>query len=109
MRPIGVGTVTIGLAFVAGAAAAQAQTAVTRQITSEPVETVITQGPNGTAVTRRILTPEPGFDGGTQLGKRYTDETGGLELLCTKGGPSSLSVGDVVLQIKDAKPLPSSD
>ena len=55
------------------------------------------------------LTPEPGFDSGTQLGKRYTDESGGLELLCTKGGPSSLSVGDVVLQIKDAKPLPSSD
>ena len=55
------------------------------------------------------LTPEAGFDSGTQLGKRYTDETGGLELLCTKGGASSLSVGDVLLQIKDAKPLPSSD
>jgi hypothetical protein len=54
-------------------------------------------------------TPEPGFDGGTQLGKRYTDETGDLELLCTKGGPSSLSLGEVVLAVKDAKPLPSSD
>lgn len=54
-------------------------------------------------------TPEAGFDTGTQLGKRYTDETGDLELLCTKGGTSSLSVGDVVLHIKDAKPLPSSD
>jgi hypothetical protein len=54
-------------------------------------------------------TPEPGFDSGTQLGKRYTDESGALELLCTKGGPSSLSVGEVILQIKDAKPLPSSD
>ncbi len=52
---------------------------------------------------------EPGFDGGTQLGKRYTDEKGTLELLCTKGGSSSLSVGDTVLQVKDAKPLPSSD
>ena len=46
--------------LVSGAAVAQAQTAVTRQITSEPVETVVTQGPNGTTVTRRILTPEPG-------------------------------------------------
>src|SRR5580704_9027424 len=59
MKPIG--TIAIGLTLVAGAAGAQAQTAVTRQITSEPVETVVTQGPNGTAVTRRILTPEPGF------------------------------------------------
>jgi Protein of unknown function (DUF1236) len=68
MRPIG--TISAGLtltclsisvALVSGAAVAQAQTAVTRQITSEPVETVITQGPNGTAVTRRILTPEPGI------------------------------------------------
>ena len=54
-------------------------------------------------------TPEPGFDGGTLLGKRYTDEKGTLELLCTKAGSSSLSVGDTVLQVKDAKPLPSSD
>jgi hypothetical protein len=58
MKPIG--TIAIGLTLVAGAAGAQAQTAITRQITSEPVETVVTQGPNGTAVTRRILTPEPG-------------------------------------------------
>jgi hypothetical protein len=56
-----VGIFTLGLALVAGTAAAQAQSAVTRQITSEPVETVVTEGPNGTAVTRRILTPEPGF------------------------------------------------
>jgi len=58
MRPIG--TIAVGLALVSATAAAHAQTAVSRQITSEPVETVVTQGPNGTAVTRRILTPEPG-------------------------------------------------
>jgi hypothetical protein len=40
---------------------AQAQTSVTRQITREPVETIVTQGPDGVAVTRRILTPEPGI------------------------------------------------
>jgi hypothetical protein len=54
-----IGTFAIGLALVSGTALAQAQT-VTRQITTEPVETVVTQGPNGTVVTRRILTPEPG-------------------------------------------------
>jgi hypothetical protein len=52
---------------------------------------------------------EPGFDGGTLLGKRYTDDRGSLELLCTKAGSSSLSIGDTVLQLKEAKPLPSSD
>jgi len=52
---------------------------------------------------------ESGFDGGTALGKRYTDEEGTLELLCTKAGPSALSLGDVLLLLKDAKPLPSSD
>ena len=56
------------------------------------------------------LSAEAGFDsGGTQLGKRYTDESGDLEVLCTKAGSSALSIGDVVLQLKDAKPLPSSD
>ena len=53
--------------------------------------------------------PEPGFDEGTQLGKRYTDETTGIELLCTKAGKGSLSLGADPLVLKGAKPLPSSD
>ena len=52
---------------------------------------------------------EAGFDEGTQLGKRYEYEGAGLEVLCTKPGKGSLSVGDDVLLIKGAKPLPSSD
>lgn len=52
---------------------------------------------------------EAGFDGGTQLGKRYADDELGLELLCTKAGEGSLSVGETVLAIKGAKPLPASD
>ena len=51
----------------------------------------------------------PRFDGGTQLGKRYADEELGLEILCTKGGDGSLSVGETVLDVKGAKPLPASD
>lgn len=47
--------------LVSAAAVAQAQTYVTRQITNEPVETSISQGPGGTTVTRRILSPEPGI------------------------------------------------
>jgi hypothetical protein len=52
---------------------------------------------------------EAGFDEGTQLGKRYSDEELGLEVLCTKAGDGSISVGDVVLAVKGAKPLPASD
>ncbi len=62
--------------------------------------------------TDQEVTPqgvEPGFDGGTQLGKRYADEELGLEILCTKGGDGSLSVGETILDVKGAKPLPASD
>jgi hypothetical protein len=52
---------------------------------------------------------ESGFDGGTQLGKRYADEALGLEILCTKAGEGSISVGETVLEVKGAKPLPASD
>ncbi len=55
------------------------------------------------------LAAEPGFDGDTLIGKRYTDGTDELELLCSKGGTASLSVGGELLVLKDAKPLPSSD
>jgi len=47
--------------------------------------------------------------GGTQIGKRYVNEAGDLEVLCTKPGEGSLAAGGVALTIKGAKPLPSSD
>ena len=47
--------------------------------------------------------------GSTQLGKRYSDPDGTIELLVTKPGPGSLAAGSVALQIKKAKPLPASD
>lgn len=46
---------------------------------------------------------------GTLLGKRYTNETGKLELLCVKPGAGTLAAEGVALVIKGAKPLPSSD
>jgi hypothetical protein len=54
-------------------------------------------------------TLEPAFAQGTQIGKRYVDAAGTLELLCVKHGQGSLSIGGVALQLKDAKPLPASD
>jgi hypothetical protein len=46
---------------------------------------------------------------GTQIGKRYVNEAGDLEILCTKPGEGSLASGGALLTIKGAKPLPSSD
>lgn len=53
--------------------------------------------------------PDPAHASGTLLGKRYADADSGLEVLCTKAGDASLSLGDEPLHVKDAKPLPSSD
>jgi hypothetical protein len=49
------------------------------------------------------------FSDGTQVGKRYVSEAGDLEVLCTKPGDGSISLGEAALQVKGAKPLPSSD
>ncbi|MER5184952.1 hypothetical protein ABT009_42870 [Streptomyces sp. NPDC002896] len=54
-------------------------------------------------------TADPDLMGGALLGKRYTDEELGLELLCTKSGPGTLAVNGVPLPMKSAKPLPASD
>lgn len=50
-----------------------------------------------------------GFDGGTQMGKRYEAPEVGLELLCTRPGEGSLAVDGQVLSTKEAKAVPSSD
>ena len=53
--------------------------------------------------------PSADASDGTQLGKRYVNEAGDLEVLCTKPGPGSLGDGTKALQLKEAKPLPASD
>jgi hypothetical protein len=50
-----------------------------------------------------------GAKDGTQIGKRYVNEAGDLEVLCTKPGEGTLAAGGTALTIKGAKPLPSSD
>lgn len=54
-------------------------------------------------------TLDAAFAGGTKIGKRYVDAANTLELLCTKAGQGTLASGGVALQIREAKPLPSSD
>jgi hypothetical protein len=46
---------------------------------------------------------------GSQIGKRYVDGDGTVELLCTKPGEGSLALGGTALVLKEAKALPSSD
>ena len=57
------------------------------------------------------ISGEPAADrsDGTLLGKRYADDDLGIELLCTKAGPGSLSVNGQALPVKAPKPLPASD
>ena len=54
-------------------------------------------------------TLDPNQKQGTQMGKRYTNAAGDIEILCTKPGEGGLAVDGVALEIKSAKPLPSSD
>jgi len=46
---------------------------------------------------------------GCQLGKRYVNAAGDLEVLCVKPGAGTLAVSGEALSVKGAKPLPSSD
>ena len=52
---------------------------------------------------------DPAHANGTQAGKRYADEALGIEVLVTKPGAGSISIGGEPLGLKEAKPLPSSD
>jgi hypothetical protein len=61
------------------------------------------------AAPSAVLPIDSAHAGGCALGKRYVNEDGTLEVLCTKAGEGGLSVGEVALTPKAAKPLPSSD
>ena len=51
---------------------------------------------------------DPALLGGSVMGKRYVDDNG-AEVLVTKAGAGTLSIGSTPLAIKEAKPLPASD
>jgi len=67
-----------------------------------PVIEIAAEAPAGVALS-------PDAAKGTALGKRYVNEAGDLELLCTKPGEGSLGANGELLVLKEAKPLPSSD
>lgn len=60
--------------------------------------------------TPRNGAPVAPFDSGTLIGKRYAASGDpAVEVLCTKAGKGSLSIGESALPTKEAQPLPSSD
>jgi hypothetical protein len=63
-------------------------------------------GDDSAAAAGATLDPE--FSGGNAMGKRYVDD-GGAEVLVTKAGAGTLSIGTTALTLKEAKPLPASD
>jgi len=58
-----------------------------------------TEFPPGTAPGTQVL----------QLGKRYKAADGTVEVLVNKPGPCDLRYDGAAMELKDAKPLPSSD
>ena len=64
-------------------------------------------GSEGTAVDSS-LTIDDSMSDGTLMGKRYVDDSG-AEVLVTKAGKGTLSIGSTALSLKEAKPLPASD
>ncbi|MDR3662155.1 MAG: hypothetical protein P4L86_17540 [Mycobacterium sp.] len=60
------------------------------------------------AAVDSTLTLDPALSDGNLMGKRYVDDAG-AEVLVTKAGAGTLSVGTTPLSIKEAKPLPASD
>lgn len=60
------------------------------------------------AETDPALVLDPALGGGAVMGKRYIDDAGS-EVLVTKAGAGTLTVGATPLTLKEAKPLPASD
>lgn len=86
----------------------------------DPAEFVVVKAPDGavelaiggvevvTVAPERAPATATSGDGAL-IGKRYVDESGDVELLCTKAGSGIPAIGETPLRVKDAKPLPASD
>src|SRR5262245_60527492 len=80
----------------------------------EPVEVTCSGHPLVEVGAADATGPEPDAatdsSGGELLvGKRYVDPDSGLELLCSASGPGTLTADGRTIDLKSAKPLPSSD
>ncbi|MFJ3774575.1 hypothetical protein ACIPX0_23045 [Streptomyces sp. NPDC090075] len=62
--------------------------------------------PRGAA---KELVPAETTGEGTLIGKRYTVDGVGVELLCVQAGDHPVAVDGTAVVVKSAKPLPASD
>ena len=88
-------------------------------VTPGGAQLIVTKGGPGTLSdgdTPLILKDAGTFPAGTvagsnpvQLGKRYKSADGAVEVLVNKPGPCDLRYDGQPMELKEAKPLPSSD
>jgi hypothetical protein len=78
----------------------------------QPMELIERNGPVSARTGSERTVPfdiDPALATGTQLGKRYVAADSELEVLCTRAGAGTLTLGGSPLTIRNSKPLPSSD
>lgn len=88
-------------------------------VTPGGAEMIVTKGAAGTLTdgdVPLVIKNSGEFPAGTtpgagqvQLGKRYKSADGGVEVLVNKAGPCDLRYDGQPMELKEAKPLPSSD
>lgn len=88
-------------------------------VTPGGAEMIVTKGAPGALTdgdTPLLIKNSGGFPDGTtpgsgqlQLGKRYKSADGAIEVLVNKAGACDLRYEGQPLELKEAKPLPSSD
>lgn len=72
-------------------------------------EFIVIRSPGGVLELTGGGAPLDGEAGELLIGKRYSDDEGLIELLCTQSGPGPLLLNGRALAAKAAKALPSSD
>jgi hypothetical protein len=66
-------------------------------------------GRDGPSRDRGDARPDAALAGGTLLGKRYTDEATGLQVLCVKPGNGTITVDGRPAAVVTPRQLPASD
>lgn len=66
-------------------------------------------GQGGPGPDRGGAQPDAALAGGTLLGKRYTDEATGLQVLCVKPGDGTITVDGRPAAVVAPRQLPASD
>ena len=72
-------------------------------------EIELTHGGAPVTIEAPVDSAASGLAGEVLVGKRYSDDSGDLELLCVKAGPGTLAADGIELTVKAAKALPASD